>query len=55
MIEPDEKKPEKTGLDKHISGTLNNLVPVIIQELKNNRANSKHYIEFLNDNDILDY
>jgi hypothetical protein len=55
LIPTTKKNPEKSGLDKHISGTLNNLVPVIIQELKNNRANSKHYIEFLNDNDILDY
>lgn len=39
----------------HISGSLNNLVPVVLQEMKNNRKDSKYYIDFLNDNEITDY
>jgi hypothetical protein len=48
---------DKFNYDKktHLSGPLNNLVPVVLQEMKNNQEFSKEYMEFLNDNDIKDY
>ena len=46
---------ENSDMKSHISGSLNNLVPVVLQEMKNNSKDKEYYIEFLNDNDILDY
>ena len=38
-----------------MSGSLNNLIPVVIKEMKSNPKDSKQYIEFLIDNEITDY
>ena len=38
-----------------MSGSLNNLIPVVIKEMKSNPKDSKKYIEFLIDNEIKDY
>ena len=49
-----DKLPEKNK-KIHVSGSLNNLVPAVIHEMKGNLTKAEDYIDFLKDNEIIDF